>query len=107
TDDEEVRRPCFAQEQLAGRFEGAAPLDALERAALGAKRLACLIETRRHLLQVVLTGFGQPDISGYEGGPQRATRNPDKSSLEAVGQADRQFNPPLRIVLDVDVDHQR
>jgi hypothetical protein len=106
-DDEEIRRARFAQEQLAERFKGAAPLDPLERAALGAKRLAPLIETRRHLLKVVLVGFGQPDIPGHERRPQRVPRNPDKGSLEAVGQADRQFNPPLRIVLDVDVDHQR
>src|SRR6516165_8583607 len=66
TDDEEIRRPRFAQEQLAERFKGAAPLDALERAAPGAKRLAPLIETRRHLLKVVLVGFGQPDIPGHE-----------------------------------------
>jgi len=85
TDDEEIRRPCFAQEQLARRFEGAAPLDLLERAAMGAKGLASLIETRRRLLKVVLVGFGQPDISGHEGRPQRVPRNPDKGSLEAVG----------------------
>src|SRR5262249_61261435 len=62
TDNDEIRRARFAQEKLARRFEGAAPLDALERAALGAKRLAPLIETRRHLLKVVLVGFGQPDV---------------------------------------------
>src|SRR5262249_57330301 len=44
TDDEEICRACFAQEKLAGRFKGAAPLDLLERAALGAKRLAPLLE---------------------------------------------------------------
>src|SRR5215469_3745878 len=106
-DDEEIRRARFAQEQLAERFKGAPPLDALERAAPGAKRLASLIETRRHLLKIVLVGFGQPDIPSHERRPQRVPRNPDKGGLEAVGQADRQFNPPLRIMLDVDVDHQR
>jgi len=58
-------------------------------------------------LKVILVGFGQGDISGHEGRPQRTTRNPDESGLEPVGQADRQCNPPLRIVLDVDVHHHR
>jgi len=107
TDDEEIGRPCFPQEQLAGRFKGAAPFDMPQRAALGAKRLAPLLETRRQLLNVVLAGFGQSDVSGREGRPQRATRNADKGGLEAVGQTDRQFNPSLRIVLDVDVHHHR
>jgi len=106
-DNEEIRHPCFAQEKLAGRFEGAAPLDPLERAALGAKRLAPLLETRLHLLKVVFVGFGQPDVSGHEGRPQRATRNPDERRLEAVGQVDREFDSLVRIMLDIDVDHHR
>jgi len=36
-DDEEIRRPRFTQEKLAGRFKGATPLDLRERAPLGAK----------------------------------------------------------------------
>jgi len=56
-------------------------------------------------LKVVLVGLAQLDVSSHEGRPQRATRNPDKGGLEAVGETDRQFNPPLRIVLDVDLHH--
>ena len=69
--------------------------------------LAPLLETYHHLLKVVLAGFGQPDISSHKGRPQRAARDPDKRGLEAVGQADCEFNSSFRIVLDVDVHHQR
>jgi hypothetical protein len=71
------------------------------------QRLAPVLETRGHLSQVVLVGFGQPDISSHEGRPQRTTRKPDERGLEAVGQADREFDSLLRIMLDVDVDHHR
>ena len=107
TDDEEIRRSRFAQEKLAGRFKGAAPFDMPQRAALGAKRLAPLLETRLHLLQVVVVAFGQLDVSGHEGRPQRPTRNPDERRLEAVGQVDREFDSVFRIMLDIDVDHDR
>ena len=99
-------RSCFPQEKLAGRFKGAAPFDLPQRAALGAKLLAPLLEAHHHPLKVVLVGFAQLDVSSHERLPQRATGNPDKGGLEAVGQADREFNSLFRIVLDVDVDHQ-
>jgi hypothetical protein len=75
-DDEEIRRSCFPQKQLTRRFGHAAPFGLLEMVAAGAKRFAPLLETRHHLLKVVLTGGGQPNISGHEHRPQRATGSP-------------------------------
>jgi hypothetical protein len=80
-------------------------IDLLERAALGAKFLAPLLETRRHLLKVILVGFGQGDISGHEGRPQRTTRNPDESGLEAVGQSKGNLHSVFGVTLDINVDH--
>jgi len=42
-----------------------------------------------------------------EGRPQRATRNPDKGGLEAVGEANGEFDSSFRTGLDVDVHHHR
>jgi hypothetical protein len=106
-DDEEIRRSCFPQQQLSGRFQHAAPFDLFEPVTLAAKFFAPLLETRHYFLKIVLVGFGQPEVSGHEGRPRRATGNPDQRSLEAVGQAHCELDPCLTIALEVDVHYQR
>jgi len=106
-DDEQIRRSCFPQQQLSGRVQHAAPFDLFEPSTLVAELFAPLLETRHYLLKVVLAGFGQPDISGHEGRPYRATGNPDQRSPEAVGQAHCELDPWLTIVIELDMYHHR
>jgi hypothetical protein len=92
--------------QLPRRFEHAAPFGLLEMAAAGAKLLPPLLETRHHLLKVVLVRVGQSDISGHERRPHRTTGNADKCRLKPSGQGDGELYPLFRIDIDVDVHHQ-
>jgi hypothetical protein len=75
-------------------------------AAAGAKLFAPLLETRHHLLKVVLVGVGEPGISGHERRPQRATGNADKCRLKPFGQGDGELYCFFRIMIHVDVHHQ-
>jgi hypothetical protein len=75
-------------------------------AAAGAKLFAPLLETRHHLLKVVLIGVSQPNISGHERRPQRATGNADKCRLKPFGQGDGELYRLFRIVIHIDVHHQ-
>src|SRR6516165_7930358 len=80
TDDEEIRRPGFPQEKLAGGFKGAAPFDLPQRAALGAKLLAPLLEAHHHPLKVVLVGFAQLDVSSHERRPSAQPATPIRAA---------------------------